>query len=82
MLRDEYNIESALDFIETQIRILGYLCRHEVNYERYYYTIKHEMVYIFKTTVQIYFEEFRLGRVIFDVRDNTLSFTVNTLSLV
>jgi hypothetical protein len=40
------------------------------------------MVYIFKTTVKIYFEEFGLGRVIFDVRDNTLSFTVNTLSLV
>lgn len=86
MLRGEYNIESALDFIDTQIRISGYSYRHEVNYERHHYTIKHEMgmkwsLYL-KELFRFIFEEFGLGRVVFDVRENTLSFTVDTLSLV
>ena len=31
MLRNQYNIESALDLIETWIRISGYPYRHEVD---------------------------------------------------
>ena len=60
--------------------------RHEVNYERHHYAIKHEMgmkwsLYL-KELFRFIFEEFGLGRVVFDVRDNTLSFTVDTLSLI
>ncbi|HET8792920.1 MAG TPA: hypothetical protein VFM31_03925 [Nitrososphaeraceae archaeon] len=86
MLRGEYSIESALDFIETQIKVSGYSYRHEVNYERHHFAIKHEMgmkysLYL-KQLFRFIFEEFGLGRVVFDVRDNTLSFTVDTLSLI
>jgi HicB family len=32
LLRNEYNIESALDVVETWIKISGYPYRHDVNY--------------------------------------------------
>ena len=35
LLRNEYNIESALDVIETWIKISGHPYRHEVNYTRH-----------------------------------------------
>jgi hypothetical protein len=35
LLRNEYNIESALDVIETWIKISGYPYRHEANYTRH-----------------------------------------------
>lgn len=86
MLRNEYNIESALDVLETWIKIAGYPYRHEVNYEQHHYTIQHEMgikwsLYL-KEQYRFLFEEFGLGRVVFDTSDNTLSFTVDTLSLI
>ena len=86
MLRNQYTIESAIDLIETWIRIAGYPYRHEVDYERHNYAIKHEMgnkwsLYL-KALFAFIFEEFGLGRVIFEVRDNTLSFTVDTRSLI
>ena len=43
LLRNEYNIESALDVIETWIKISGYPYRHEVNYTLYSYVIQHDM---------------------------------------
>ena len=86
MLRNEYNIESALDVIETWIKIARYPYRHEVNHEQHHYTIQHEMgrkwsLYL-KEQYRFLFEEFGLGRVIFDETDNTLSFTVDTHSLI
>ena len=43
LLRNEYNIESALDVIETWIKISGYPYRHEVNYTLHTYVIQHDM---------------------------------------
>jgi len=43
LLRNEYNIESALDVIETWIKISGHPYRHEVNYTRHSYVIQHDI---------------------------------------
>jgi hypothetical protein len=43
LLRNEYNIESALDVIETWIKISGHPYRHEVNYTSHSYVIQHDM---------------------------------------
>ena len=82
LLRNEYNIESALDVIETWIKISGHPYRHEVNYTRHSYVIQHDMgrnwsLYI----AELYgfvFEEFGLKRVEFDINHNTLDFVVDT----
>jgi predicted transcriptional regulator len=81
-LRNEYNIESALDVIETWIKISGYPYRHEVNHTRHSYVIQHDIgknwsLYL----AQLYrflFEEFGLKRVEFDLSHNTLYFAVET----
>jgi hypothetical protein len=82
MLRNEYNITSALDVIETWIRIAGYPYRHDVNYTRHAYTIHHDMgrkwsIYL-KEQYESLFEDFELKRVDFTVTDSTLSFAVDT----
>jgi hypothetical protein len=43
LLRNEYNIELALDVNETWIRISGHPYRHEVSYTRHSYVIQHDM---------------------------------------
>lgn len=85
MLRNEYNITSALDVIETWIRIAGYPYRHDVNYTRHSYTIRHDMgrkwsVYL-KEQYESLFEDFGLKRVDFIMTDTTLSFAVDTENL-
>src|SRR5690242_4807858 len=82
LLRNEYNIESALDVIETWIKISGYPYRHEANYNRHSYVIQHDMgtnwsLYMAEQ-YRFLFEEFGLRRVEFDVNDNTLDFVVDT----
>ncbi|MDQ3838328.1 MAG: hypothetical protein M3297_03555 [Thermoproteota archaeon] len=82
MLRNEYNIVSALDVIETWIRIAGYPYRHDVNYSRHSYTIQHEMgrkwsLYL-SEQYRFLFEDFGLKRVHFSLTENTVSFTVDT----
>lgn len=82
MLRNEYNITSALDVIETWIRIAGYPYRHDVNYTKHYYTIHHDMgkkwsVYL-KEQYESLFEDFGLKRVDFTMTDTMLSFAVDT----
>jgi len=81
MLRNEYNITSALDVIETWIRIAGYPYRHDVDYTKHSYTINHDMgrkwsVYL-KEQYESLFEDFDLKRVDFTVTDTTLSFVVD-----
>jgi hypothetical protein len=81
MLRNEYNITSALDVIETWIRIAGYPYRHDVNYTKHSYTILHDMgrkwsIYL-KEQYESLFEDFGLKRVDFTVTDTTLSFVVD-----
>lgn len=82
LLRNEYNIEPALDVIETWIRISGHPYRHEVSYTRHSYVIQHDMgrnwsLYMAEL-YRTLFEEFELKKVDFDVNDNTLDFVVDT----
>jgi hypothetical protein len=81
LLRNEYNIESALDVIETWIKISGYPYRHEANYIRHSYVIQHDMgrnwsLYMAEL-YRFLFEEFGLKRVEFDINNNTLDFVVD-----
>ncbi len=81
LLRNEYNIVSALDVIETWIKISGYPYRHEVNHTRHSYVIQHDMgknwsLYI-SELYRFLFEEFGLKRVEFDLNPNSLDFTVD-----
>ena len=81
LLRSEYNIESALDVIETWIKISGYPYRHEANYTRHSYVIQHDMgrnwsIYLAEL-YRFLFEEFGLNRVEFDINHNTLAFIVD-----
>jgi hypothetical protein len=82
LLRNEYNIESALDVIESWIKISGHPYRHEVNYTRHSYVIQHDMgrnwsLYMAEQ-YRFLFEEFGLKKVEFDINDNTLDFVVDT----
>ena len=65
---NEYNIESALDVIETWIKISGHPYRHEVSYTRHSYVIQHDMgmnwsLYMAEQ-YRFLFEEFELKKVI------------------
>lgn len=78
LLRNEYGIESALDVIETWIKISGYPYRHEVNYTRHSYMIQHDMgknwsIYM-SELYRFLFEEFGLKRVEFDLNNNSFGF--------
>jgi hypothetical protein len=81
LLRNEYNIESALDVIETWIRISGHPYRHEVNHTRHSYVIQHDIgknwsLYMAEL-YRFLFEEFGLKRVEFDLNHNSLDFIVD-----
>ena len=81
LLRNEYNIKSALDVIETWIKISGYPYRHEANYTRHSYVIQHDMgrnwsVYMAEL-YRFLFEEFGLKGAEFDINHNTLDFIVD-----
>jgi len=78
MLRNEYNINSALDVIETWIKISGYPYNHETEFEKQRFFVNHDMgkkwsLYLSEAYTFI-FEEFGLGRPQFDIRENSLSF--------
>ena len=82
LLRNEYNIKSALDVIETWLKISGYPYRHEVNYTIHTYVIQHDMgknwsIYMAEQ-YRFLFEEFGIKRVEFDINHNTLDFIVDT----
>lgn len=81
LLRNQYNIESALDVIGTWIKISGYPYSHHVHFNKESYVINHNMgrkwsIYLSKL-YQFIFEQFGIGRVEFSIEDNTLSFTVD-----
>jgi hypothetical protein len=81
LLRNEYNIESALDVIETWIKISGYPYRHDVNYTLHVYMIQHDMgknwsLYLAEL-YRFLFEEFGLRGVEFDINHNSLDFIVD-----
>ena len=86
MLRSEYNITSALDVVETWIRIAGYPYRHDVTYSKHSYTIQHEMgkkwsLYL-SEQYRFLFEDFGLKEVDFEITDGLISFTVDTENIV
>ena len=81
LLRNEYNIESALDVIETWIKISGYPYRHEVNHNLHSYVIQHDMgknwsLYLAEL-YRFLFKEFGLKSVEFDLNQNSLVFVVD-----
>ena len=82
LLKSKYNIESALEFIESWIRISAYTYRHEVNCTRHLYIIQHDMgrkwsIYLAELYRHL-FEELETKKVEFDITDNTLSFVVDS----
>ena len=82
LLRNEYNIESALDVVETWIKISGYPYRHDVNHTQHTYVIQHDMgknwsLYLAEL-YRFLFEEFGLKKVEFDLNHNSIHFIVNT----
>lgn len=81
MLRNEYNISSALDVIETWIKIAGYSYRHDVRGSEHSYVIHHDMskkwsLYL-REQYRFIFEDFGLPRIDFDLSESMLSFKVN-----
>lgn len=82
MLRNEYNITSALDVVETWIRIAGYPYRHDVAYSKHSYTIQHDMgkkwSIFLSEQYRFLFEDFGLKKVAFEITDSVISFSVDT----
>jgi len=78
MLRNEYNINSALDVIETWIKISGYTYNHETRYDKHRYFIQHDMgkkwSLFLSEAYAFIFEEFGLEKLHFEIRENSLSF--------
>jgi hypothetical protein len=82
LLRNEYNIETSLDVIETWIKISGYPYRHEVSRTQHSYVIQHDMgknwsLYLAEL-YRFLIEEFGLKSLEFDINHNTLDFIVDT----
>jgi hypothetical protein len=84
LLKKEYTIESALDFLETWIKISGYPYRHEVTnsgQKSHLYVIQHDMgmkwsIYL-ANLYQFLFDE--LGekkKIEFDKTENTVAFKI------
>lgn len=79
MLRNEYNIQSALDALETWMNVCGYPYRHEVtNGSKYSYVIHHDMGKKWSLHLaepyRFLFKEFGVKQVDFDLGDSALSF--------
>ncbi|HJT47946.1 MAG TPA: hypothetical protein VJ729_07160 [Nitrososphaeraceae archaeon] len=86
LMKREYTIKSALDFIEYWIKISGYPYRHEETNNganRHAYIIQHDMgkkwsLYL-ASLYQILFEELGVNKKIeFDKTENTLAFTIDS----
>ena len=82
LLRNEYSIDSALEVIETWIKISGYPYKHETQFEKHKYFIQHDMgrkwsLYL-SEAYSFVFEDFGHKRPEFVIRDNTLSFDITT----
>jgi hypothetical protein len=81
LLRSEYSIESAIDVLETWVRISGYAYRHEVHDTRHSYVIQHDMskkwsLYLAELFKNI-LEQFKLKGTGFDITENSLAFTLD-----
>jgi hypothetical protein len=87
LLEKEYTMKSALDFLESWIKISGYKYRHEeINdgQNRHMYLIQHDMgikwcIYL-ANLYQFLFDEVKKDnkrRIEFEITENTLVFTVD-----
>ena len=84
LLRNEYNIASALNVAESWVSISGYPFRHENSDTVHSYVIQHEMgkkmsLYLAAIYDNL-FREFGLEKVQIDISDNTISFVVDIVS--
>jgi hypothetical protein len=86
LIENEYAIESALDFLESWIKISDYPYRHEEtnNHQKHSYVIQHDMgmkVSIYLASLfQFVFDDLNLGQnktIEFDNTENTLAFTID-----
>jgi hypothetical protein len=81
MLKNDYSVTSALQVLDTWLKIVGYSYRHEVRGSEHSYIIQHEMgkkwsLYL-RELFRLISEDFGLPRVDFDVNENMLSFKVD-----
>jgi len=88
LMRNEYTIKSALDFLESWIKISGFPYRHEEtenDQNKHSYVIQHDMgmkVSIYLASLfQFVLDELGQKKTIeFDKTESTLAFTMTTLS--
>jgi hypothetical protein len=87
LMKNEYTITSALDFLESWIKISGYPYRHEQTNDgqnKHSYIIQHDMgmkVSIYLAALyQFLFDELGQNkkRIEFDKTEHTLAFTIDT----
>jgi hypothetical protein len=87
LMKSEYTIKSALDFLESWIKISGYPYRHEETnngQNRHLYVIQHDLgmkVSLYLAVLfQFLFDELGQNktRIEFDKTENTLAFTIDS----
>ena len=81
LMKNEYTIKSALDFLESWIKISDYPYRHEetnIGQSKHSYVIQHDMVSTYLASLyQFLFDELGQNkRIEFDKTENTLAFTI------
>jgi hypothetical protein len=81
MLRNKYDLESAMDVINSWVKTSGYSYRHESTSGIHSHVIQHDMGRKMSLSLsEMYryvFQEFQLKKVDFDLDDNTISFVVD-----
>jgi hypothetical protein len=86
LLKNEYTIKSALDFLESWIKISGYAYRHEEannGQNKHSYVIQHDMgkkwsVYLISLYQFLFNELGQNKKIEFDITENTLAFTIDS----
>jgi hypothetical protein len=78
LLRNEYNITSAIDVFETWIKIVGYPYRHDFHFGRHSFVLNHNMgrkwsIFIL-TMYQLIFEDFGIKLEDVDIDENMITF--------
>jgi hypothetical protein len=86
LMKNEYTVKSALEFLESWIKISGYPYRHQETdnvQNKHSYVIQHDMgmkwsIYL-ASLYQFLFDELGLKKKIeFDRTENTLAFTIDS----
>jgi hypothetical protein len=81
LLRNEYQLESVLDVIQTWIRISGYKYKSEMRGATQLHIVQHDMgkkwSFYLAELFRYMFEELKVRKVDFDTTENTLSFLLH-----